>query len=164
MHTIQQEHLLYPSLYIIAVASPGHHSRLQALGTDSCFDYKSPTIENDVDALGKNMTRAIDCFSEGPTTVACERLMRYTRGKASEGRIIRTPLPPGMIQGKLPQGTRADEWILSYTALGKVSHWVFSPSPLLATHLLDVHPISSRTLKPCPAPLTCPIQNQINHL
>ncbi|KAL9129776.1 MAG: hypothetical protein Q9175_007201, partial [Cornicularia normoerica] len=118
MHTIQQAHLLYPSIYIIAVASTQHHARLQALGADACFDYTSPTIEKDVKALGKNVTRAIDCHSEGPSTVSCAQLMGNAGGQGLEGRIVRT-LPPGMIQGTVPQGVRADEWILSYTALGK---------------------------------------------
>ena len=113
MHVIQQAHLLYPFIYIIAVASTEHHSRLQTLGADVCFDYKSPTIEKDVKALEKNVTRAIDCHSEGRSTVMCGQLM------GREGRIVRT-LPPGMIQGTVPQGLRANEWILSYTALGKV--------------------------------------------
>ena len=34
-------------------------------------------------------------------------------------RLIRT-LPPAMISGTVPPSVRADEWILSYTALGKV--------------------------------------------
>ena len=113
MHVIQQAHLLYPFIYIIAVASTENHSRLQTLGADVCFDYKSPTIEKDVKALEKNVTRAIDCHSEGRSTVMCAQLM------GREGRIVRT-LPPGMIQGTVPQGLRANEWILSYTALGKV--------------------------------------------
>ena len=123
MHIIQQAHLLYPFTYIIAVASSEHHSRLQTQGADVCFDYKSPTIEKDVKALGKNVTRAIDCHSEGGSTVLCAQLMGH------EGRIVRT-LPPGMIQGTVPQGLRANEWIVSYTALGKVKlHLFFYSDP-----------------------------------
>ena len=119
MHTIQQARLLYPSTYIIAVASSQHHSRLQTLGADACFDYKSSTIENEVRVLGKNVTRAIDCHSEGQSTVLCAKLMYDAGGKGPAGKIVRT-LPPGMISGTIPQGVRADDWILSYTALGKV--------------------------------------------
>ena len=36
-----------------------------------------------------------------------------------EGRVVRT-LPPGMIQGTVPQGLRMNEWIVSYTALERV--------------------------------------------
>lgn len=119
MHTIQQARLHYPSIYIIAVASSQHHSRLQGLGADACFDYKSSTIESEVKALGKNVTRAIDCHSEGQSTVSCAKLMYDADGKGPGGRIVRT-LPPGMISGTVPQRVRADGWILSYTALGKV--------------------------------------------
>jgi len=113
MHTIQQARLLYPAIYIIAVASSQHHPRMRDLGADACFDYHSASIERDVRALGKSVTRAIDCHSEGSSTVLCAGLM-------DEGsRIVRT-LPPGMMRGQVPKGVRADEWILSYTALGKV--------------------------------------------
>lgn len=40
---------------------------------------------------------------------------------AEPRRIIRT-LPPVLIRGTLPPGVRADEWILAYTALGKVAY------------------------------------------
>ena len=129
MHTIQQARLLYPSTYIIAVASSQHHSRLQTLGADACFDYKSSTIENEVKALGKNVTRAIDCHSEGQSTVSCAKLMYDAAGKGLAGKIVRT-LPPSMISGTVPQGVRADDWILSYTALGKVCSCFRSPSPI----------------------------------
>jgi hypothetical protein len=33
--------------------------------------------------------------------------------------IIRT-LPPSLIKGKIPPRAQAEEWILSYTAVGKV--------------------------------------------
>ena len=102
MHAVQQAHLLYPSTYIIAVASAQHHSRLQTLGADVCFDYKSSTIKKDVKALGKNVTRAIDCHSEGPSTVSCARLMGDAGSEGPHGRIVRT-LPPGMIQGSVPR-------------------------------------------------------------
>lgn len=78
-------------------------------------------------ALGKNVTRAIDCHSEGQSTVSCAKLMYDADGKGLGGRIVRT-LPPGMISGTVPQGVRADEWILSYTALGKVFSTSFFPS------------------------------------
>lgn len=126
MHTIQQARLFYPSIYIIAVASSQHHSRLQAFGADACFDYKSSTIENEVKALGKNVTRAIDCHSEDQSTVLCANLMYDAGGKGPGGRIVRT-LPPLMISGTVPQGVRAEEWILSYTALGKVFSALVTP-------------------------------------
>ena len=148
MHAVQQAHLLYPSTYIIAVASAQHHSRLQTLGADVCFDYKSPTIEKDVKALGKNVTRAIDCHSEGPSTVSCARLMGDAGGEGPHGRIVRT-LPPGMIQGTVPQGVRANEWIVSYTALGKV-HLCFFHCSLhsislrsFISHSTPLHPYHS---------------------
>ena len=119
MHTIQQARILYPSTYIIAVASTQHHGRLETLGADACSDYESPTTKKDVKSLGKNISRAIDCHSEGPSTVLCAQLMGDAGEERLRGRIVRT-LPPGMIQGTVPPEVRANEWIVSYTALGKV--------------------------------------------
>ena len=117
MHTIQQARLFYPSIFIIAAASGEHHPYLQTLGADVCFDYKSSTIENEVRALGRNVTRAVDCHSEGQSTPMCAKLMSDA-DKKDGGRIVRT-LPPSMMSGTVPQGVKTDEWILSYTALGK---------------------------------------------
>lgn len=151
MHTIQQARLLYPSTYIIAVASSQHHSRLQTLGADACFDYKSSTIENEVKALGKNVTRAIDCHSEGQSTVSCAKLMYDAAGKGLAGKIVRT-LPPSMISGTVPQGVRADDWILSYTALGKVC------SCFRSSHLPSrVHPNHSTPTTARSSPFKLPL-------
>lgn len=49
--------------------------------------------------------------------------------KDHTGRIVRT-LPPGMIKGTVPSGIRANEWIVSYTALGKVCLNFSSSSPV----------------------------------
>jgi len=128
MHTIQQARLDYPQTFIIAIASPQHDARLRDLGADATFDYKSPSLVSDVQALGRDIRKALDCHSEGASTALAAKCMmpgseapadRSGAGK-SQRRVIRT-LPPGMMSGTVPAGVRADEWILSYTALGKVS-------------------------------------------
>jgi hypothetical protein len=124
MHAIQQARIDYPSTFIIALASQQHHVRLKLLGAHAVFDYKSVSVVQDVRKLGKDIRRGIDCHSEGTSTVlAAECMLPDDQSGVSElaqhRRIIRT-LPPGLIRGTLPTGVRADEWILSYTALGKV--------------------------------------------
>ena len=83
----------------------------------------------DIRKLGRDIYRAIDCHSEGRSTVITAECMeplvsetpdKTSPPKAQQRRIIRT-LPPAMISGTVPPNVRADEWILSYTALGKVS-------------------------------------------
>ena len=125
MHILQFARIFYPSTYVIAVASETHHERLRALGADACFDYRSPRIEEDVRKLGKNVTKAVDCHSEGPSTALCAKLMGEVGGTEPVGRIVRT-LPLGMSSGTVPRGVKASEWILSYTALGKVCFSFFS--------------------------------------
>ena len=124
MHAIQQARIDFPSTYIIAIASSQHHERLRELGAHATFDYKSSSLVDDIQNLGRDIRKSLDCHSEGQSTVLTARCMvpgQKTRSDGSnmERRIIRT-LPPGMIKGTLPPGVRANEWILSYTALGKV--------------------------------------------
>ena len=125
MHAIQQARIDFPSTYIIAIASSQHHERLRKLGAHATFDYKSSSLVSDVQKLEKDIRKGLDCHSEGQSTVLAAKCM-IPREKGGidaitgERRLIRT-LPPGMMSGTLPPGARADEWILSYTALGKVN-------------------------------------------
>ena len=126
MHTLQQARLDHPETCLIALASKRHHEKLRALGADEVFDYNSDTVVDAVRKLGRDVRRGIDCHSEGNSTVLAARCMLpsdddYHESTANviQRRIIRT-LPPGMIKGTLPKSVRADEWIVSYTALGKV--------------------------------------------
>ncbi len=124
MHAIQQARIDFPSTYIIAIASSQHHDRLRDLGAHATFDYKSPSLVSDVQNLGKDIRKGLDCHSEGQSTVLAAKCMIPREHTASNGsdverRIIRT-LPPTMMSGTPPAGVRTNEWILSYTALGKV--------------------------------------------
>lgn len=124
MHAIQQARIDFPSTYIIAIASSQHHERLRNLGAHATFDYKSSSLVGDVQKLGRDIRKALDCHSEGQSTVLAANCMIpgkdvTSNGTKAERRVIRT-LPPSMMSGTLPAGVRADEWILSYTALGKV--------------------------------------------
>lgn len=125
MHAIQQARIDFPSTYIIAVASSQHHDHLRELGADATFDYKSNSLVLDIQRLGRDIRKGLDCYSEGESTVLTAKCMVPGQSGRSDGsnverRIIRT-LPPAMIKGTLPAGVRANEWILSYTALGKVN-------------------------------------------
>ena len=125
MHTLQQARIEHPETFIIALASQRHHARLRKLGANEVFDYSSPSVVADVRKLGRDVRRAIDCHSEGRSTALAAECMLpndqpETCDPKDRRRIIRT-LPPGMISGTIPPSVRADEWILSYTALGKVS-------------------------------------------
>ena len=131
---MQQARIDRPSTFVIATAAPRHHELLRKLGAHAVFDYRSPTLAQDVRGLGRDVTRALDCHSEGDSTVRAAQCMVRGDGaeaKGVEGRVIRT-LPPSMMKGSVPQGIRADEWILSYTALGKVrAHGFVAPNTAL---------------------------------
>ena len=98
----------------------------------------------DVRALGRDIRRAVDCFSEGTSTTLAARCMlpHDNEGKdmTKTRRIVRT-LPPSMIKGFLPASIRANEWIVSYTALGKVGavYFVWFELKLTSVAALLVH-------------------------
>ena len=88
----------------------------------------------DVRALGRNITRAFDCYSEGDSTARLGQCMVGSGGAAAPAtdgqkrRIVRT-LPPFAMKGSVPLGVRADEWILAYTALGRPFWFLFRYYP-----------------------------------
>ena len=142
MHALQQARIDHPETFVIALASKRHHERLRKLGADEVFDYTSPSVVQDVRKLGRDIRRGIDCHSEGRSTVlAAECMLPNDRTEPCDPkdrrRIIRT-LPPAMISGTLPSGVRADEWIVSYTALGKV------PSPPSSAADMAARPLIQR--------------------
>lgn len=135
MHAIQQARIEYPATFIIALASQQHHARLKLMGAHAVFDYKSPSVVQEVRKLGRDIRRAIDCHSEGGSTVLAAKCMlpddgneNNEVGPSQRRRIIRT-LPPGLISGTVPSAVRADEWILSYTACGKPFWFLFKYYP-----------------------------------
>lgn len=109
-------------------ATSPHVTRFRRCKT---FEYNSPSLIEDIGKLERNVRRGIDCHSEGRSTVRAAECMLSnekpeTCAPDDRRRLIRT-LPPGMISGTVPASVRADEWILSYTALGKVL-FPFRPS------------------------------------
>ncbi|KAL8645113.1 MAG: hypothetical protein Q9210_006887 [Variospora velana] len=138
MHAIQQARVDFPSIFIIALASSQHHEYLRKLGAHATFDYKSSSLVEDVQKLGKDIRKCLDCHSEGNSTVLAAQCMVLGKSIGAdtskrERRVIRT-LPPGMMSGALPPGVRANEWILSYTALGKPFWFLFKYYPALPSH------------------------------
>ena len=128
LHTVQQARIERPECFIIAIASPQHEDLLKRSGANAVFDYRSPTLVADVRALGRNITRAFDCYSEGDSTSRAAQCMLPADSKpfsnSQQRRIVRT-LPPYVMKGTIPPGVRADEWILAYTALGKPFWFLF---------------------------------------
>ncbi|KAA6411320.1 MAG: hypothetical protein FRX48_04600 [Lasallia pustulata] len=111
-------------------ATSPHVTRFRRCKT---FEYNSPSLIEDIGKLERNVRRGIDCHSEGRSTVRAAECMLSnekpeTCAPDDRRRLIRT-LPPGMISGTVPASVRADEWILSYTALGKPFWFLFRYYP-----------------------------------
>jgi len=107
IYTVQKARLDHPSTFAIALASLQHHTYLKSLGADKVFDYRSLSLAKDIQALGPDIRRAVDCHSEGRSTALTAECMLPSKlsGTCSwhdQRRIIRT-LPPGMASGTIPQ-------------------------------------------------------------
>lgn len=143
MYALQQARIDHPKTFIIALASQRHHDMLRKFGADQVFDYSSTSVVDEVRKLGRDVRRAIDCHSEGRSTVIAAECMLPDDGPetcpAKDRRRLIRSLPPSMISGTVPQSVRADEWILSYTALGKVS-FLFTRVGRLISCLLNKQP------------------------
>ena len=127
MHIIQQARIEMPETFIIALASPQHHSYLKKLGAHAVFDYRSETLAEDVRALGRDIRRGVDCYSRGTSTVEAAQCMlpshppeKDESAPPFQRRIVRM-VPQWLMKGTLPAGVTAEDWILTYTASGKVS-------------------------------------------
>ncbi|CZT48856.1 uncharacterized protein RSE6_09615 [Rhynchosporium secalis] len=135
MHTVQQARIYYPKITIIALASARHHEYLRTLGANHVFDYNSATVVEDVQNLGLDIRSGIDCHSEGLSTqLAAQCMLPVSSNDNLIGnkrrRIIRS-LPPRLMKGEIPPSVRADECILSYTALGKPFWFFFHHYPAI---------------------------------
>lgn len=135
MYALQQARIDHPKTFIIALASQRHHDMLRKFGADQVFDYSSTSVVDEVRKLGRDVRRAIDCHSEGRSTVIAAECMLPDDGPetcpAKDRRRLIRSLPPSMISGTVPQSVRADEWILSYTALGKPFWFLFKHYPAM---------------------------------
>ena len=94
------------------------------------FDYNSKTLVDVVKSLGKDISRAVDGHSEGLSTSIAAQCMQPSTPKANEQtekkrKIVRT-LPPVLMKGMIPENVSAGDWIVGYTALGKVRTIHFS--------------------------------------
>ncbi|KAJ0420257.1 chaperonin 10-like protein [Aspergillus carlsbadensis] len=62
-------------LRVVATASPRSFDLVKRTGADAVFDYRTPTAIEDIKKAYSNITKAIDCFSEGDSARFCESVL-----------------------------------------------------------------------------------------
>ncbi|KAF5863774.1 hypothetical protein ETB97_009409 [Aspergillus alliaceus] len=112
-------------LKVVATASPRSHDLVKQYGADDVFDYRSPTAAEEIARAYPQMSRAMDCFSEGGSTDFCVKVVRQAKGK------VITLLDSGK---KNVDGVEV-EFFLGYGAFNRPWQWLapvgprFSASP-----------------------------------
>ncbi|KAH6887459.1 chaperonin 10-like protein [Thelonectria olida] len=134
---------------VVTTASPRSFDVVKRYGADAVFDYRSDTVAADVVKEYPNMSKAVDCFSEGKSTAICAEVLRQSGGK------VITLLPNG--KSKVPGVTY--ELVMAYTVFGHAFQWLppigpkFEAKPAdregLARFCKDL-PKLTKVLKPIP--------------
>ncbi|OAL52934.1 GroES-like protein [Pyrenochaeta sp. DS3sAY3a] len=68
---------------VITTASPHSFELVKKYGADSVFNYRSPTVVDEIIKAHPNITMGVDCFSEGKSASICEGVL-----KAGKGRLL----------------------------------------------------------------------------
>lgn len=81
-------------LTVYSTSSPAHHEYLKQLGATAVFDYRSPSVVDDIVAAAKSdgqpITYAIDAIGDGPTFGQAAKVLATSGG---EGARLATMLP-----------------------------------------------------------------------
>jgi NADPH:quinone reductase-like Zn-dependent oxidoreductase len=100
-------------LTVITTCSPHSFALVRSYGADAVFDYRSSTAVEEITTSYPNVTRALDCISEGTSTDFCARVLSGKGGK------VITLLPT---KTKI-QGVEVKP-IMSFQLLGKAFAWL----------------------------------------
>lgn len=134
---------------VITTASPRSFDLVKRYGADAVYDYNSPTVAADIVKDYPNITKAVDCFSEGNSTSICAEVLKRNGGK------VVTLLP----NGKSSTPGVEYELVMAYTAFGHSFQWLppigpkFGAQPAdreALVHFYEVLPRVTHILKPIP--------------
>lgn len=134
---------------VVTTASPHSFDLVKKYGADAVYDYKSSTVAEDIVKDYPNISKAVDCFSEGKSTTVCAEVIKRKGGK------VVVLLSNG--QSKLSNVTY--ELVMAYTALGQPFQWLPPVGPKFKAQPADrealvrfyeVLPRVTHILKPIP--------------
>ncbi|GIK06337.1 hypothetical protein Aspvir_001985 [Aspergillus viridinutans] len=94
-------------LRVVVTASPRSFDLVKRYGADAVYDYRSPTAAGEIAKAYPNITRALDCFSEGGSTTFCANVMR-------KGKVITL-----LDQGKPNKPDIEYKFLMVYTVFGR---------------------------------------------
>ncbi|KAH6644278.1 putative ToxD-like zinc binding oxidoreductase, partial [Boeremia exigua] len=100
-------------LTVVATASPHSFDLVKKYGADRVYDYRDPLVAREIATAYPNITRAVDCFSEGKSTQFCAEIMRKNGGKVVT--LLETKISVPGVEVKP---------IMSFQLLGRAFAWL----------------------------------------
>jgi NADPH:quinone reductase-like Zn-dependent oxidoreductase len=94
-------------LHVVVTASPRSFDLVKSYGADSVFDYRSPTAASEISKAYPDITKALDCFSEGNSSQFCAEVLK-------RGRVITL-----LDQGKPKKAEIEFKSLMVFTVFGK---------------------------------------------
>jgi NADPH:quinone reductase-like Zn-dependent oxidoreductase len=114
------------NLTVITTCSPHSFDLVKSYGADAVYDYRSSTAVQDIAASYPNISRALDCISEGTSTDFCARVMSEKGGKVVT--LLPTKTNVSGVEVKP---------IMSFQLLGKAFAWLPPVGPKYEASAMD---------------------------
>lgn len=99
---------------VVTTASPHSQDLVKSYGADAVFDYHSASVVQDIIKEYPDISKAVDCYSEGQSTKISAEVVKGKGGK------VMTLLPNS--DPKVPGVTV--EMVLAYTMMGRPFQWL----------------------------------------
>ncbi|KAL4911326.1 hypothetical protein BDW74DRAFT_7567 [Aspergillus multicolor] len=110
---------------VVVTASPRSSDLARRYGADAVFDYNSPTAIAEIKKTYPNITRALDCFSEGGSAAFCADVLR-------DGKVVTL-----LDQGKPKRADVSYTFLMVYTAFGRSFQMMPPLGPVFKIQLSD---------------------------
>ncbi|BCS27924.1 zinc-binding alcohol dehydrogenase family protein [Aspergillus puulaauensis] len=135
---------------VVATASPRSFDLAKRYGADAVYDYRTPASIGEIKEAYPNITKALDCFSEGTSAAFCADVLR----EGSPGKVVTL-----LDQGKPKKADVTYKFLMVYTAFSREFQLLAPLGPVFPVKPADREVISKLygdlpTLSLRPPPIT----------
>ncbi|KAL4983808.1 GroES-like protein [Aspergillus falconensis] len=116
---------------VVATSSPRSFGLAKRYGADAVYDYRSSASIGEIKKAHPNITKALDCFSEGSSAAFCADVLR-------EGKVVTL-----LDQGKAEKANVTYTFLMVYTAFGRKFQLLAPLGPVFPVKPADREVISN---------------------